>query len=90
MEMMGQGSDESKRDKETNSMMEVERGKAERCTNFEGEGTSSSSSSLGSRCVPWLGEGLLPYRVAPVFVQVVSLSLGWSLLSSFLVMVSKW
>ena len=41
----------------------------------------SSSSSLGSRCVPWLGEGLsmlspnypvlcfpLPYRVAPVFV----------------------
>ena len=44
-----------------------------------------SSSSLGSRCVPWLGEGLsmpsqncpvsccpLPYRVAPVFVQVVS------------------
>ena len=45
-----------------------------------GEG-SSSSSSLGSRCVPWLGEGLsmpspnypilcfpLPYRVAPVFV----------------------
>ena len=47
--------------------------------------SSSSSSSLGSRCVPWLGEGLsmsspndpvlccpLPYRVAPVFVQVVS------------------
>ena len=44
--------------------------------------TSSSSSSLGSRCVPWLGEGLsmsspndpvlccpLPYRVAPVFVH---------------------
>ena len=43
--------------------------------------TSSSSSSLGSRCVPWLGEGLsmpspnypvlcfpLPYRIAPVFV----------------------
>ena len=41
------------------------------------------SSSLGSRYVPWLGEGLsmpspnrpvlccpLPYRVAPVFVQV--------------------
>ena len=40
---------------------------------------TSSSSSLGSRCVPWLGEGLsmpspnhpalcspLPYRVAPV------------------------
>ena len=47
--------------------------------------SSSSSSSLGSRCVPWLGEGLsmsspnypvlcypLPCRVAPVFVQVVS------------------
>ena len=45
-----------------------------------------SSSSLRSRCVPWLGEGLsmpypnypvlccpLPYRVAPVFVHVVSL-----------------
>ena len=45
---------------------------------------TSSSSSLGSRCIPWLGEGLsmsspndpvlccpLPYRVAPVFVQVV-------------------
>ena len=60
--------------------------------------TSSSSSSLGSRCVPWLGEGLslpspnyhvlyclLPYRVAPVFVQVVSPPLGWSPLSSFLV-----
>ena len=60
--------------------------------------TNSSSSSLGSRCVPWLGEGLsmpspnypvlcfpLPYRVAPVFVQVVSPSLGWSPLSSFLV-----
>ena len=59
---------------------------------------NSSSSSLGSRCVPWLGEGLsmlspnypvlcfpLPYRVAPVFVQVVSPSLGWSPLSSFLV-----
>ena len=56
------------------------------------------SSSLGSRCVPWLGEGLsmsspnypvlccpLPYRVAPVFVQVVSPPLGWSPLSSFLV-----
>ena len=55
-------------------------------------------SSLGSRCVPWLGEGLsmsspnypvlccpLPYRVAPVFVQVVSPPLGWSPLSSFLV-----
>ena len=58
----------------------------------------SSSSSLGGRCVPWLGEGLsmsspnypvlccpLPYRVAPVFVQVVSPSLGWSPLSYFLV-----
>ena len=58
----------------------------------------SSSSSLGSRCVPWLGDGLslsspnypvlccpLPYRVAPVFVQVVSPPLGWSPLSSFLV-----
>ena len=58
----------------------------------------SSSSSLGSRCVPWLGEGLsmsspndpvlccpLPYRVAPVFVQVVSPPLGWSPLTSFLV-----
>ena len=57
------------------------------------------SSSLGSRCVPWLGEGLsmpspnhpvlcscpLPYRVAPVFVQVVSPPLGWSPLSPFLV-----
>ena len=55
-------------------------------------------SSLGSRCVPWLGEGLsmsspndpvlccpLPYRVAPVFVQVVSPPLGWSPLTSFLV-----
>ena len=60
--------------------------------------SSSSSSSLGSRCVPWLGEGLsmsspndpvlccpLPYRVAPVFVQVVSPPLGWSPLTSFLV-----
>ena len=58
----------------------------------------TSSSSLGSRCVLWLGEGLsmsspndpvlccpLPYRVAPVFVQVVSPPLGWSPLSSFLV-----
>ena len=58
----------------------------------------NSSSSLGSRCVPWLGEGLsmsspndpvlccpLPYRVAPVFVQVVSPPLGWSPLTSFLV-----
>ena len=56
------------------------------------------SSSLGSRCVPWLGKGLsmsspndpvlccpLSYRVAPVFVQVVSPPLGWSPLSSFLV-----
>ena len=55
-------------------------------------------SSLGSRCVPWLGEGLsmsspndpvlccpLPYRVAPVFVQVVSPPIGWSPLTSFLV-----
>ena len=60
--------------------------------------SSLSSSLLGSRCVPWLGEGLsmsspndpvlccpLPYRVAPVFVQVVSPPLGWSPLSSFLV-----
>ena len=59
---------------------------------------SSSSSSLGSRCVPWLGEGLsmsspndpvlccpLPYRVAPVFVQIVSPPLGWSPLTYFLV-----
>ena len=42
-------------------------------------------SSLGSRCVPWFGKGLsmpspnnplsccpLPYRVAPIFVQVIS------------------
>ena len=45
--------------------------------------------SLGSRSVPWLGQSLsmpsppvlrcpLPYRVAPVFVQVVSPPLGWS------------
>ena len=60
--------------------------------------TPSSSSSLGSCCVLWLGEGLsmsspndpvlccpLPYRVAPVFVQVVSPPLGWSPLTSFLV-----
>ena len=60
--------------------------------------SSSSSSSLGSRCVPWLGKGLsmsspndpvlccpLPYRVAPVFVQVVSPPLGWSPLTCFLV-----
>ena len=58
----------------------------------------SSSSSLGSRCVPWFGEGLsmpspnypvlccpLPYRIAPVFIQVVSPPIGWSPLSSFLV-----
>ena len=55
---------------------------------------------LGSRCVPWLGEGLsmpspnypvlccpLPYRVAPVFVQVVFPPLGWSPLSPFLVII---
>ena len=55
----------------------------------------SSSSSLGSRCVPWLCKGLsmpspnypvlccpLPYHVASVFVQVVSPPLGWSPLSS--------
>ena len=49
-------------------------------------------------CVLWLGEGLsmsspnypvlccpLPYHVAPVFVQVVSPPLGWSPLTSFLV-----
>ena len=54
---------------------------------------------IGSHCVPLLGEGLsmpspnypvlcfpLPYRVAPVFVQVVSPPLGWSPLSIFLVM----
>ena len=59
---------------------------------------SSSSSSSGSRCVMWLGVGLsmpspnypvlccpLPYRVAPVFVQVVSPPLGWAPSSSFLV-----
>ena len=65
--------------------------------------SSSSSSSLGSRCVPWLGEGLsmpspndpvlccpLPSRVAPVFVQVVSPPLGWSPLSLLvIIMVSK-
>ena len=57
----------------------------------------SSSSSLGSCCVPWLGKGLsipspnypvlccpLPYRVAPVFVHVVSPPLGWSPLCLFL------
>ena len=61
--------------------------------------TASSSSSLVSiRCVPWLGEGIsmpspnypvlccpLSYRVAPVFVQVVSPPLGWPPLSSFLI-----
>ena len=60
--------------------------------------SSSSSSSIGSRCVPWLGKGLSmpspnypvlcflpPNRVASVFVQVVSPPLGWSPLSSFLV-----
>ena len=60
--------------------------------------SSSSSSSLGSRCVSWLGKGLSlsspncpvlccppSYRVAPVFVQVVSPPLGWSPLSYFLV-----
>ena len=56
----------------------------------------SSSSSLGSRFVPWLSERMsspndpvlccsLPYRVAPVFVEVVSPLLGWFPLSSFLV-----
>ena len=58
--------------------------------------SKSNQKSLGSRCVPWLGEGLsmpspnypflccpLPYRDAPVFVQVVSPPLGWSPLSSF-------
>ena len=30
----------------------------------------------------------LPYRVAPVFVQVISPPLGWSQLSSFLVILS--
>ena len=54
-------------------------------------------SSLGSRSVPWFDKGLsmpspsepvllcpLPYRVAPVFVQVVTSPLGWSPLSYFL------
>ena len=63
----------------------------------------SSLSSLGSRCVPWLGEGLsmpapnypvlccpLPYRVAPVFVQVVSPPPGWAPLSYFLVIIILW
>ena len=54
----------------------------DRCSQFTCiECLGMSSSSLGSRCVPWLGEGLrmpspnypvlcfpLPYRVAPVFV----------------------
>ena len=60
--------------------------------------TYHHSSTLGSHCVPWLGEGLsmpssnypvlccpLSYRVAPVFVQIASPPLGWSPLSSFLV-----
>ena len=61
-------------------------------------------SSLGSRCVPCLGEGFsmpspnhpvlccpLPYRIAPVFVQAVSPPLGWSPLSYFPVAWStKW
>ena len=61
--------------------------------------SQSSSSSLVSRSIPWMGEGLSmpspnypvlcfprPGRVSPVFVQVVSSSLGWSnLVSSFLV-----
>ena len=60
--------------------------------------TSSLSSSLGSRCVPWLGKGLsmpspnypvlcypLQNLVTPVFVQVVTPPIGWSPLSSFLV-----
>ena len=72
------------------------------CTNIHTHTGSIANaihhSSLGSRCVPWLGEGLsmsspndpvlccpLPYRVAPVFVQVVSPPLGWSPLTSFLV-----
>ena len=67
-------------------------------TNYIISQSNTLSSSLGSRCVPWLGEGIsmsspnypvlccpLPYRVAPVFVQVVSPPLGWSPLSSFLV-----
>ena len=60
--------------------------------------SSSSSSSLGSRCVPWFGEGLsmsspndpvlccpLPDSVTPLFVQVVFPPIGWSPLSSFIV-----
>ena len=67
------------------------------CTCLYAQRVSHQSSSLGSNCVPWLCEGLsmpspnypvlccpLPYRVAPVFVQVVSPPLGWSPLSSFL------
>ena len=59
----------------------------------------SSSSSLSSRSVPWLGEGLsrpspglpvlrypLPDRVVPVFVQVVPTSFGWPPLSSVIVL----
>ena len=46
-------------------------------------------SSLGSHCMPSPNYPVLicplPYRVAPVFVQVVSPPLGWSPLSSFLV-----
>ena len=50
--------------------------------NCAGRLVMTSSSSLGSRCVPWLGEDLsmsspnypllccpLPYRVAPVFAR---------------------
>ena len=52
--------------------------------------TRAFLSSLGSRSVQWLGEGLsmpspnyhvlccpLPDRVPPIFVQVVSPSFGW-------------
>ena len=62
--------------------------------------TTVSSSSLGSSNVPWMDDVFsmpppsypimccsLPGRVAPVFVQVGSPSLGWSPLSSFLVIV---
>ena len=44
-----------------------------------GEGLSMSSPNYPVLCCP------LPYRVAPVFVQVVSPPLCWSPLSSFLV-----
>ena len=49
---------------------------------LRGQATKSSSSSpLGSHSIPKLGEYLsMP---SPVFVQVVSPSLGWSPLSSF-------